>query len=410
MVERAGHLRERKRVPAALVLDLDEPLLDVDVRGPVLTHGAELDQVAVGHPVANREQQLEGPDHVRVLGLDRGRAGLHRVGRRGLLAVVDDRLGQRLGDHPVEEVAVLDRSHEDADLVAAHLVPGLDPVDQGANRGQRAGRVLDVPAPAREVVDHGDLVAARREPHRGGPSEVPVTSQDQDSHGRARVADRPAPGRGSDRCRARAQTAPGRASILVPPCQRCPLTPSSLFPPELTALRAAGLVIAALLAAFAIWRRRSLRNVDVLILLLVALGLAIVAGTRASRRDPRRLLVQARERDPDRRGRRDRHPDPVRARGAGPVAGIADHARALRGARGACLGAVRRPPAIRSASGTRSACWSPPTTRPTASATSSTGFRTRSAGSRPPSWSSTTARATAPGRSPPSTARRSPAT
>jgi hypothetical protein len=56
--------------------------------------------------------------------------------------------------------------------------------------------------------------------------------------------------------------------------------PSTLFPPELTALRGAGLVIAALLAAFAISRRRSLRNVDVLILLLVALGLAIVAGTQ----------------------------------------------------------------------------------------------------------------------------------
>ncbi len=55
---------------------------------------------------------------------------------------------------------------------------------------------------------------------------------------------------------------------------------SSLFPPELTAIRAAGLVIAALVAAFAVWRRRSLRNVDVLILLLIALGLAIVAGTQ----------------------------------------------------------------------------------------------------------------------------------
>ena len=32
-------------------------------------------------------------------------------------------------------------------------------------------------------------------------------------------------------------------------------------------------------AAFAIWRRRSLRNFDVLILLTIALGLAIVSGT-----------------------------------------------------------------------------------------------------------------------------------
>ena len=52
-----------------------------------------------------------------------------------------------------------------------------------------------------------------------------------------------------------------------------------LLPPELTAIRAAGLVLAVAIAAYAISRRRQLRNADVLILLLVALGLAIVAGT-----------------------------------------------------------------------------------------------------------------------------------
>jgi hypothetical protein len=56
--------------------------------------------------------------------------------------------------------------------------------------------------------------------------------------------------------------------------------PASLFPPELTAIRATGLLIAALVAAFVIWRRRSLRNADLLILLVVALGLAIVSGTQ----------------------------------------------------------------------------------------------------------------------------------
>ena len=54
---------------------------------------------------------------------------------------------------------------------------------------------------------------------------------------------------------------------------------ADLLPPEITAIRAVGLVLAASVAAFAIWRRRSLRNADVLILLLAALGLAIVAGT-----------------------------------------------------------------------------------------------------------------------------------
>ena len=54
---------------------------------------------------------------------------------------------------------------------------------------------------------------------------------------------------------------------------------AGLFPPELTAIRAGGLALAALIAGYAIWRRRELRNADVLILLTIALGLAIVAGT-----------------------------------------------------------------------------------------------------------------------------------
>jgi hypothetical protein len=58
-----------------------------------------------------------------------------------------------------------------------------------------------------------------------------------------------------------------------------PLLQADLFPPEITAIRVVGLALAALIAGFAIWRRRSLRNADVLILLAIALGLAIVAGT-----------------------------------------------------------------------------------------------------------------------------------
>jgi hypothetical protein len=54
---------------------------------------------------------------------------------------------------------------------------------------------------------------------------------------------------------------------------------ADLFPSELTALRAAGLVTAAGIIVFAIARRRSLRNVDVLILLCAGIGLAIVSGT-----------------------------------------------------------------------------------------------------------------------------------
>src|SRR5207342_3609392 len=54
---------------------------------------------------------------------------------------------------------------------------------------------------------------------------------------------------------------------------------AGIFPVELTALRAVGLIGAAALIAYAVLRRRALRNADVLILLAAGLGLALVAGT-----------------------------------------------------------------------------------------------------------------------------------
>ncbi len=57
------------------------------------------------------------------------------------------------------------------------------------------------------------------------------------------------------------------------------MAPADILPPELTAIRAVGLAMAVAIAGYAIWRRRSLRNADVLILLGLAVGLAIVAAT-----------------------------------------------------------------------------------------------------------------------------------
>jgi hypothetical protein len=54
---------------------------------------------------------------------------------------------------------------------------------------------------------------------------------------------------------------------------------AGIFPAELTALRSFGLIAAIALVAYAVARRRSLRNVDVLILLAAGIGLAIVSGT-----------------------------------------------------------------------------------------------------------------------------------
>jgi hypothetical protein len=57
------------------------------------------------------------------------------------------------------------------------------------------------------------------------------------------------------------------------------LTIASLFPAELTALRAGGLAFAVGLIAFAIWRRRTLSNGAVLLAILSGIALAIVSGT-----------------------------------------------------------------------------------------------------------------------------------
>jgi hypothetical protein len=59
---------------------------------------------------------------------------------------------------------------------------------------------------------------------------------------------------------------------------------ASIFPAQLTALRATGLVIAVLIIAFAVVRRRDLRNADVILLLLAGIGLAIVSGTEITDR------------------------------------------------------------------------------------------------------------------------------
>ncbi len=54
---------------------------------------------------------------------------------------------------------------------------------------------------------------------------------------------------------------------------------AGIFPSELTALRAAGVLVGAAILLYAVLRRRSLRNVDVLILLAAGAGLVLVSGT-----------------------------------------------------------------------------------------------------------------------------------
>jgi dolichyl-phosphate-mannose-protein mannosyltransferase len=182
VVQRGGQLREGKRVLPPLVLDLDVPLFDVDVGLAVLAHRPELDQMALGDVVANREEQIEVADHVRVLGLDRLLTRGHRVGSRCLLAVVDDRFGANLGDDAVEEVAVLHRSDEAADFLTRQLLPGGNAFVETANRSQRAGAGFLMPAAAREIVDDRNLVTASRKPQSRRPAQVAVAPKNENAH------------------------------------------------------------------------------------------------------------------------------------------------------------------------------------------------------------------------------------
>jgi hypothetical protein len=153
VIDRARLLRERQRVAPAPVLDLDEALLDVDVRGPVLPHRPQLDQVAAWDPVANREQHVERAEDVVALGRDSVAPRTHRQRRRRLLPVVDDRLGAKLFEQAVDQLAVLGRADLETQSRAGELLPGFNPVGERCDRSQRAAAELLVPATAREVVE-----------------------------------------------------------------------------------------------------------------------------------------------------------------------------------------------------------------------------------------------------------------
>ena len=80
VIHRAGQLRERQVSLAAVVLDLEEALLDVDVRRAVLAHRAELHQVASGARSRERQEHVQGAYHVVRLCEHRVLEVHHRVG------------------------------------------------------------------------------------------------------------------------------------------------------------------------------------------------------------------------------------------------------------------------------------------------------------------------------------------
>ena len=175
-----GRLRVEERVRPALVVDGQVALFDVDVGRAVLAHRAELDEVGLGRAVADREQDVEVADDVVRLGVGRVPDVDHRVGRRRLLAVVDDRVGPEAVDDRLDEGVVGQVADEELDLVLGDLAPGADPLVEGRDREERPDAELELPLALGEVVDDGDPMAGPREGHRGRPAEVAVAAEHED--------------------------------------------------------------------------------------------------------------------------------------------------------------------------------------------------------------------------------------
>ena len=182
VIERPRPLGEQHPVGPAVVLQVQPALLDVDVRRAVLAHRAQLDQVDVGVGLGDREQHVQVPDHVVLLGVHRVRPVDHRVRRGPLLGEVDHGLGLEVPDDVVGEQRVGQVTDVHADLLAGQLLPHRDPRLQRLDRHQGLDPELVVVVPADEVVGDRHLMAGLRQVQRCRPAQIPVPAQHQDFH------------------------------------------------------------------------------------------------------------------------------------------------------------------------------------------------------------------------------------
>src|SRR5262245_43047630 len=179
VVERAGLLREGEEVDSPLVVDLDEPLFDVDVGRTVLAHGAELHEMAVGMGFLQREEDVQRSHDVVHLGEHRVLTIDHRIGCRTLFGVMDHGVGLEGGNRLGSRRVVGEIRDHDRDGLAGQLVPDRDALMERADVGQRLDAELVVPQPAGEVVEYPDVVPARGEMEHRWPSAVAIAAEYQ---------------------------------------------------------------------------------------------------------------------------------------------------------------------------------------------------------------------------------------
>ena len=176
VIKAEGLLREGQSVAAPVVFDLEVAFFDIDVRRTVLSHRAQLHEMGFGALALNAKQEIQGADDVVMLGVDGVGAPLHRVGRRGLLGIVDDCVRLGIPQDTIGEAMIQQVADPKLHVEPGHLLPEPDPTLQGGDREQRLDAFLQLDLSLREVVDDRHIVARLRKMHSGRPTQIAVAS------------------------------------------------------------------------------------------------------------------------------------------------------------------------------------------------------------------------------------------
>jgi hypothetical protein len=136
VIKRTGLLGIGEHVFAAVVLDGDVSLFDIDIGRAVFSHGAEFDQVAVGLEFAQGKEQIQRAHDVVHLGADGVVAIDHRIRRGALFGKVNNGFRLKSLNGRSQKLVVRHIADEQLDRLAGKLVPDFQAVSERANGSQ----------------------------------------------------------------------------------------------------------------------------------------------------------------------------------------------------------------------------------------------------------------------------------
>jgi hypothetical protein len=182
VVEARCFLRERHEIRAPVVVDLDVPLFDIDVGGPVLAHRPQLHQMGLWGEVLHGEQDVQRADNVVHLRDDGMTSRQHGERSGSMFRVVHDRLGVEFLPHVFDEVPVGDVADVRLDGLLLQACPQIHPVLKREDRDQGIGPDLMIEQSPVEAIHNGDVVSPLGQVHGGRPPQVAVATQDENLH------------------------------------------------------------------------------------------------------------------------------------------------------------------------------------------------------------------------------------